>query len=99
MTIRAALLAALLSAVTAQVALANLPLGACCVATGACQDLMSTQCDDQNGEFIGEGTECSAVDCEAPLAAPLLSIAGVFGVIGILGGLGVYRLVSPRPRD
>ena len=92
----AALLVALLA--NAPAALANLPLGACCFPNGSCQDLMVTQCDDQSGEFIGEGTSCQQVDCAAPLAVPMLSITGLVAAFGALAALGLYRLtVGRRP--
>ncbi len=92
------LCALLLGLLLATPALANLPTGACCFATGACLDLMVTQCDSQDGEFIGEGTSCQAIDCAAPVAAPMLSIAGLMAALGALGGLGVYRLTIGRRR-
>lgn len=80
----------------APAAFANLPLGACCLANGSCQDLMMTQCDGLNGEFIGEGTACQQIDCGAPVAAPLLSIGGLVAALGALTALGVYRLAVRR---
>jgi hypothetical protein len=91
--------ALLLGLLLAAPALANLPTGACCFADGACADLMVTQCAAQNGEFIGEGTSCQTTDCAAPVAAPLLSIAGLVAALGALGGLGVYRLTIGRRRS
>jgi hypothetical protein len=79
-------------------ALANLPLGACCLANGSCQNLMVTQCDGLNGEFIGEGTSCQQIDCAAPVAAPLLSIGGLVAALGALTALGLYRLAVRRSR-
>jgi hypothetical protein len=75
---------------------ANLPLGACCLQGGACEDLMVTQCDGEGGTFIGEGTSCSMVQCTAPLAVPLLSIVGTVAVVGGLAGIGAFRLLSRR---
>lgn len=92
----AALLFLLLAGAPA--ALANLPLGACCFANGGCQNLMVTQCDGQNGDFIGEGTSCQQIDCAAPVAAPLLSITGLVAVLGALAALGLYRLAARRGR-
>jgi hypothetical protein len=77
-------------------ALANLPLGACCFANGSCQDLMVTQCDFQNADFIGAGTSCRDVDCAAPMAVPVLSIAGLIAALGGLAALGLYRLTIGR---
>src|SRR5512146_1472075 len=72
------------------------PLGACCLENGGCADLISFQCLEQGGSFIGDGTACATVNCAASVAAPLLSIAGVVAAIGALGGLGVYRLLIGR---
>jgi hypothetical protein len=72
------------------------PLGACCLQNGSCADLVSFQCTDAGGDFIGDGTTCRTVRCDAPVAAPLLSIFGVVAACGALGGLGVYRLVFAR---
>ena len=80
------------------VARAAAPLGACCLANGACVDLVAFQCDGQGGEFIGNGTSCATVRCDAPVAAPLLSIFGLVAAVGALGGLGVYRLLIGRRR-
>jgi hypothetical protein len=88
--------ALLLPAMGVPPALANLPLGACCLGGGSCQDLMVTQCEGLNGEFIGEGTSCQTVDCGAPVAAPLLSLGGLVAAFGALAGLGVYRLAARR---
>src|SRR4051812_2985472 len=76
--------------------LANLPLGACCFPNGSCQDLMVTQCDEANAEFIGEGTSCQQIDCAAPVGAPVLSITGLVAALGALAALGLYRLGSRR---
>jgi hypothetical protein len=93
MTAAAALFLLLASAPAAR---ANLPLGACCLVNHTCQDLMVTQCDDQGGDFIGEGTSCTQIDCAAPVAAPVLSIAGLIGALGALSALGLYRLSIRR---
>ena len=98
LTMRIAALVLLLGVLHAPPAWANLPLGACCFPNGSCQDLMVTQCDGLSGEFIGEGTSCQAVDCAAPVAAPLLSIGGLVAAFGALTALGVYRLTSRRRR-
>ncbi|MFN8642581.1 MAG: hypothetical protein U0802_13375 [Candidatus Binatia bacterium] len=83
---------------SAPAALANLPLGACCLANRTCQDLMVTQCDDQGGDFIGEGTSCAQIDCGAPVAVPLLSLSGLVAAAGALTALGLYRLTIGRRR-
>ena len=77
---------------------ANLPLGACCLANGVCEDLMVTQCEGLGGDFIGEDTSCSTIDCAAPVVAPMLSIFGLVAIVGALGGLGAYRLLLRRHR-
>jgi len=94
----AAALAAVLIVVPVPRAFAVAPLGACCFATRACQDLLAFQCAAQNGDFIGDGTSCQAIDCAAPVAAPMLSIAGLVAALGALGGLGIYRLTIGRRR-
>lgn len=88
--------AALLVLLLATAARANLPLGACCLANGTCQDLMVTQCDGQNGTFIGEGTSCQQIDCDRPVAAPVLSITGLVAALGALAALGLHRLATRR---
>lgn len=80
------------------VARATAPLGACCLANGACVDLVGFQCEGQGGEFIGDGTSCATVSCGAPVAAPVFSIFGIVAAVGALGGLGVYRLLISRRR-
>jgi hypothetical protein len=55
-------------------------------------------CEQQNGDFIGNQTSCQAIDCAAPVAAPMLSIVGLVAALGALGGLGVYRLAIARRR-
>ena len=77
---------------------ATAPVGACCLATTACVEVVGFQCDQQGGEFIGDGTSCATVRCAAPLAAPVLSILGSVAAIGALAGLGVYRLLRGRRR-
>ena len=72
------------------------PLGACCLENGSCADLISFQCEEQGGAFIGDGTACATVRCDAPRAAPVLSIVGTVAAIGALGALGVYRLLTRR---
>jgi hypothetical protein len=91
-------LAAVLIGMPVPSAFAAAQLGACCFANGACQDLVSFQCETQDGDFIGDGTSCQAIDCAAPVAAPMLSIAGLVAALGALGGLGVYRLTIGRRR-
>lgn len=72
--------------------------GACCVAGGGCEDTTLLQCETLDGTYIGDGTTCQAIDCGAPVAAPLLSLGGLIVGLGALGGLGVYRLtVGRRP--
>ena len=93
---RVVLSALLLGLLLAAPAHANLPLGACCLAAGGCQDLMVTQCEGLGGDFIGEGTACAEVDCGQPVAAPLLSIGGLVAALGALGGLGAWRLLRGR---
>ena len=68
------------------------PLGACCLENGSCADLIDFQCEEQDGAFIGGGTACATVRCDAPRAAPVLSIVGTVAAIGALGALGVHRL-------
>lgn len=75
------------------VALAGAPTGACCFATGACEELPSFICEDQEGTFIGNDTTCDLIACEAPLAVPMLSIFGLVSAVGMLGGFGLYRLL------
>jgi hypothetical protein len=39
-------------------------LGACCFTNGACfEDLTSTECEDSNGVYQGDGTTCADVEC------------------------------------
>ena len=80
----------------ARPAAANTPLGACCFQQGACQDLMASQCEGAGGDYIGEGTSCAAVNCGAPVAAPLLSAAGVVAAVSALLGVGAMRHVRRR---
>lgn len=79
-------------------AFAAAPIGACCLSNGACVDEIEFQCAAQNGDFIGAGTTCATVECDAPLAAPLLSIGGLIAALGALAGLGAYRLMIGRRR-
>jgi subtilisin-like proprotein convertase family protein len=39
------------------------PQGACCFASGACQDLTEANCDQAGGEYQGDGTNCDSVVC------------------------------------
>jgi len=82
--------------VTAPVAWANDPLGACCRPGGECEDLQGVQCEPPGGTFIGEGTACEQIDCTAPVAVPVLSIAALVGMFGALGSLGIYGVVKRR---
>lgn len=43
--------------------------GACCLPTGACIDLLETDCVAQAGTFQGNGTDCATVTCPAPTVA------------------------------
>lgn len=95
---RAALLAALLVLAGAPAARANLPLGACCLEGGGCEDLMSTQCDDAGGDFIGEGTACARAYCGAPVAAPLLTGAGAVAAVSGALGFAAMRMLRRRWR-
>jgi hypothetical protein len=75
---------------------ANLPLGACCFDSGNCEDLMVTQCDDAGADFIGAGTTCATTNCRAPVAAPLLSAAGVVAAAAGLLGVSALRMLGRR---
>lgn len=75
------------------VALGEAATGACCQPSGACEDLLGSTCESTGGTFIGEGTSCSEISCDASFAAPLLSIVGLVAAVGLLGGVGLYRLV------
>jgi hypothetical protein len=91
-------LAALMSGpALAGVALAFEPTGACCLAAGGCDDLLGMMCEDQGGTFLGDGTSCRSIACDAPLAVPMLSIVGLVAAVGGLGGFGLYRLLF-RPQ-
>jgi hypothetical protein len=72
------------------------PAGACCLANGACENLIAAQCETLGGDFVGAETSCATTDCTAPVAAPMLSIFGFVALIGGLGGLGAYRLFLRR---
>ena len=80
------------------VAVALVPLGACCFTNGDCEDLISEQCVTQAGTFIGDGTSCEEVDCGVPVAVPVLSIVGLVVMFGALGSLGIYGLLRRRRR-
>ncbi len=57
-------------------------LGACCYPDGSCSDsLTQAECEAQGGIYMGDGTDCAHVDCEA--AIPTLSEWGliIFGVV------------------
>ncbi len=92
----AALLGLLFLLCTAPMALANSPLGACCLNDGSCSDLFAFQCDDAGGDFIGDMTACANINCRAPV--PMLSAAGVVMALGALIGLGVHRVSARRRR-
>ena len=75
-------------------------VGACCFADGSCENLTSAECDRRGGEFYGEGTPCSSVDCEGgepggdpepepdpgPGAQPNLWVTGMTGCWAWSGG-------------
>jgi hypothetical protein len=94
-------LAAMTIALSTPAVFAVAPEGACCIAGGGCEDVTLMQCDTLDGSYIGDGTACQEIDCGAPVAAPMLSIAGLIAALGALGGLGVYRLTIGRrpPRE
>ena len=94
----ATLLGFLLLSFAAPVARAAAPLGACCLSDGTCDDLVSFQCEEAGGDFIGDGTACANVNCRAAVAAPLLSAAGVVAVASSLVGIGVRRTLARRRR-
>ena len=70
--------------------------GACCFPGGSCEELLASVCEGQGGEFIGFETSCAAIDCAAPVGAPMLSLLGLVSAVGALGGLGLWRLVQRR---
>jgi hypothetical protein len=78
------------------VALANDPLGACCMANGSCENLQAVQCVGPGESFIGEGTSCATINCAAPVAVPVLSIFGMVAAAGALAALGIGRLFTRR---
>jgi hypothetical protein len=85
--------ALLFTPVLAGVALAFEVTGACCLASGGCNNLIGDTCESQAGTYIGDGTSCSDIECSTPLAAPMLSIFGLVSAVGMLGGFGLYRLL------
>lgn len=50
------------------------PTGVCCMPDGSCLDaVLDTDCDTMGGEFFGDGTMCSGVNCPLPLGACCLT--------------------------
>jgi hypothetical protein len=88
--------AVLVVAPLGSIALANDPTGACCLASGSCEELQAGQCAGEGGTFIGEDTSCLMIECAAPLAAPALSIFGIVAAVGALTALGIRRLIVGR---
>lgn len=75
------------------------PSGACCTPSGGCQSVAPDICErDLSGIYVGDGVLCENIQCDARVAAPLLSIFGIVATVGALGGLGVFRLLR-RKRD
>ena len=98
-----AFLLGLLILAPASAAWAVAPLGACCfngiaddVDGGTCEDLTAFQCADARGDFIGNSTSCATVNCQAPVAAPLLSAAGAIAAAAAVAGVGFRRLRRRR---
>ena len=89
-------IAGLLLALTTAPAWAVAPTGACCFNDGSCEDLVAFQCEDAGGDFIGNS--CATVNCRVPLAAPLLSAAGLIAAASALLGVGGMRAFSRRRR-
>ena len=92
--IAAAALAAVLSLPV--VALANVPLGACCLQDGRCQDLPEFSCTARDGSFIGFDTSCARVNCQQ---APALSLGGILLVAGLLMTFGFARVLARRRKS
>ena len=91
-----ALLGFVLLASSAPAAWAAAPTGACCFRDGSCEELADFQCTDAGGDFIGTGMTCATVNCNAPVAAPLLSAAGLIAAASALGGIGLLRALARR---
>jgi len=70
--------------------------GACCLPSGACTVVIGSSCEAAGGEYFGDGTSCSVVNCAAPVAAPLLSVAGLIAAAS--GALGVSAMHFLRRR-
>lgn len=92
----AVLLGLLLLSQLPTVVWAAAPLGACCFRDGGCEDLVSFQCEGAGGTFIGDLTSCATVNCGAPVAAPLLSAAGMIAAVSAIAGVGAARAIARR---
>ena len=44
-------------------------IGACCLPSGVCQVLTTTDCATGNGTYQGDGTDCASVSCPQPTGA------------------------------
>jgi len=68
--------------------------GACCLPDGSCEDGTSISCVGV-GDFQGDMSECSNVECPQPLSVPTI---GQWGMILSALLLGFYAVLRLRKR-
>jgi hypothetical protein len=45
------------------------PVGACCLPDGSCEELTESECTADGGTYQGDGTDCDSSSCPQPIAA------------------------------
>ncbi len=71
------------------------PVGACCLPSGACEELTATQCALAGGTFRGNGTNCGQVECPVvltPFVDPLPRPGVAVPTSGQSGGAAHYEI-------
>jgi hypothetical protein len=91
--LRALVVTGFVLALGASAVRAAAPLGACCLPSGQCEDLVEMACEDEDGVFVSGGSACEEVDCDFVVTAPALSIVALAFATGVVALLGAYRLL------
>ena len=76
------------------------PVGCCVIEQGVCEVITEPSCDDQEGDYQGDGTDCAGNPmCEEPVVVNNVPTLGQWGLIAVAGLLGIYSLIVMRRKN